>query len=117
MVDHSRLVLATTTLASSLALVDGSVVNVALPVIGESLGAGAASLQGIISAYLLPLSALLLVGRALVVGAGRLDRRRVLEWVLAWCGFSAARYFHDGEDEHDRIDLAVAALAAAELER
>jgi MFS family permease len=79
MVDHPRLVLATTILA----FVDGSVVNVALPAIGESLGAGAASLQWIVKAYRLPLSALLLVGGALAVGAGRLDRWRVLEWVLA----------------------------------
>jgi MFS family permease len=83
MVDHPRLVLATTILASSLAFVDGSVVNLALPAIGESLGAGAASLQWIVKAYRLPLSALLLVGGALAVGAGRLDRWRVLEWVLA----------------------------------
>ena len=63
-VEHPRLVLATTVLASSLAFIDGSVVNVGLPAIGESLGAGPASLQWIVNAYLLPLSALLLVGGA-----------------------------------------------------
>jgi EmrB/QacA subfamily drug resistance transporter len=59
---HPRLLLATTILASSLAFVDGSVVNVGLPAIGRSLAADAAGLQWIINAYLLPLSALLLLG-------------------------------------------------------
>lgn len=51
-------------LASSLAFVDGSVTNVALPAIGADLHAGAADLQWTINAYLLPLSALLLMGGA-----------------------------------------------------
>jgi EmrB/QacA subfamily drug resistance transporter len=62
---HPRLVLATTILASSLAFVDGSVVNVALPAMGRDLHGGAADLQWVINAYLLPLSALLLLGGAL----------------------------------------------------
>lgn len=61
-VTHPRLVLATTILASSLAFVDGSVVNVGLPAIGRSLAADVAGLQWIVNAYLLPLSALLLLG-------------------------------------------------------
>ena len=56
--------LATCILASSLAFVDGSVTNVALPAIGKSLAAGSADLQWVINAYLLPLSALLLLGGA-----------------------------------------------------
>ncbi|HXU98965.1 MAG TPA: MFS transporter [Caulobacteraceae bacterium] len=71
---HPRLVLTTTILASSLAMVDGSVVNVGLPAIGRSLGGGAA-LAWVINAYLLPLSALLLVGGAL---GDRLGRRVAL---------------------------------------
>jgi MFS family permease len=62
---HPRLVLATTILSSSLAFIDGSVVNVGLPAIGRGLNAGAADLQWTINAYLLPLSALLLLGGAL----------------------------------------------------
>ena len=58
---HPRLVLATTILASSLAFVDGSVVNVGLPAIGRSLSAQAGELQWVVNAYLLPLSALLLL--------------------------------------------------------
>ena len=72
---HPGLVLATTILASSLAFVDGSVVNVGLPAIGHSLGADAAALQWVINAYLLPLSALLLLGGA---AGDRFGRRRLL---------------------------------------
>ena len=57
-------VLVTCILASSLAFVDSSVTNVALPAIGQSLAAGGADLQWVINAYLLPLSALLLLGGA-----------------------------------------------------
>ncbi|MEI9889851.1 MAG: MFS transporter [Caulobacteraceae bacterium] len=51
-------------LASSLSFIDGSVVNVGLPAIGKSLGGDAQGLQWVINAYLLPLSALLLLGGA-----------------------------------------------------
>jgi EmrB/QacA subfamily drug resistance transporter len=61
---RSRLVLAGCILASSLAFVDGSVVNVGLPAIGRSLNGDAQGLQWVINAYLLPLSALLLLGGA-----------------------------------------------------
>ncbi len=70
-----RLVLATTILASSLAFIDGSVVNVGLPAIGRSLGADGAQLTWIINGYLLPLSALLLLGGA---AGDRVGRRRIL---------------------------------------
>lgn len=72
---HPKLVLATTIFASSLAFVDGSVVNVGLPAIGASLGAEADTLQWIINAYLLPLSALLLLGGAI---GDRFGRRMML---------------------------------------
>jgi hypothetical protein len=58
---HPRFVIATTILASSLAFVDGSVVNVGLPAIGASFRADADHLQWVVNAYLLPLSALLLL--------------------------------------------------------
>ena len=74
-VSHPRLVLAVSILASSLAFVDGSVVNVGLPAIGRSLLADAGALQWVVNAYLLPLSALLLVGGA---AGDRFGRRRVL---------------------------------------
>ena len=72
---HPVLVLATTILASGLAMIDGSVVNVGLPTIGRDLHGGAADLQWVINAYLLPLSALLLFGGAL---GDRLGRRNTL---------------------------------------
>src|ERR1700680_2292454 len=72
---HPRLVIATTILASSLAFIDGSVVNVGLPAIGASFQADAAGLQWVVNAYLLPLSALLLLGGA---AGDRFGRRRLL---------------------------------------
>ena len=59
---YPKLVLTTTILASSLAFIDGSVVNVGLPAIGTTFQAGAGDLQWVVNAYLLPLSALLLLG-------------------------------------------------------
>jgi EmrB/QacA subfamily drug resistance transporter len=69
------LVLIACILASSLAFVDGSVVNVGLPAIGHDLQGDAAGLQWVINAYLLPLSALLLLGGAI---GDRFGRRAVL---------------------------------------
>ena len=69
-----RFVLLATILGSSLAFVDGSVVNVGLVAIGQSLQADANALQWIINAYLLPLSTLLLLGGA---AGDRYGRRRV----------------------------------------
>jgi len=72
---HPNLVLVTTILASALAFVDGSVVNVALPTLGQSFNADAGGLQWVINAYLLPLSALLLLGGA---AGDYFGRRRLL---------------------------------------
>lgn len=62
-----------TVLGSSIALIDGSVVNVALPAMGRALGADGAGVQWIVNGYMLPLSALVLIGGAL---ADRLGRKR-----------------------------------------
>lgn len=62
-------------LASSLSFVDGSVLSVALPAIKSSYGAGAEQVQWVVNAYLLPLSALLLLGGAL---GDHFGRRRLL---------------------------------------
>ncbi|HEY4077187.1 MAG TPA: MFS transporter [Rhizomicrobium sp.] len=66
-----NLVLATCILASGLAFVDSSVTNVALPAIDRALDAGGADLQWIVNIYLLPLSALLLLGGAVGDRYGR----------------------------------------------
>jgi MFS family permease len=69
------MVLATTILASSLAFIDGSVVNVGLPAIATSLSARGVGFSWVVNGYLLPLSALLLIGGA----AGDVfGRRRLL---------------------------------------
>jgi MFS family permease len=78
-------VLLTTVLGSGLVTLDGTVVNVALPVIGMELDAGLASLQGIVNAYTLTQAGLLLFGGAL---GDRHGRRRVFVLGLVW--FSAA---------------------------
>ena len=80
-----RWTLAACVLASSLSFVDGSVLNVALPAIRASYGAGAAEVQWVVNAYLLPLSALLLLGGAL----GDLFGRRLL-LVIGTSLFTAA---------------------------
>lgn len=77
--------LAASILASSLAFVDGSVTNVALPAIRADLAATPAQLQWVINAYLLPLSALLLFGGA---AGDRFGRRRMFLGGVA--GFAAA---------------------------
>ncbi|HET8750392.1 MAG TPA: MFS transporter [Sphingomicrobium sp.] len=72
---HPRWTLVTCILASSLSFVDSSVLNVALPAIRESYSAGAQDVQWVVNAYLLPLSALLLLGGAL---GDHFGRRRLL---------------------------------------
>ncbi len=53
---RGRWVVAATVLGSSLAMLDGTVVNVALPRIGEDLGAEVAGLQWVLSGYTLTLA-------------------------------------------------------------
>ena len=57
--------------ASSLSFIDGSILNVALPAIRSSTGAGAAEVQWVVNAYTLPLAALILLGGALGDHHGR----------------------------------------------
>ena len=57
--------------ASSLSFIDGSILNVALPAIRASTGAGAAEVQWVVNAYTLPLAALILLGGALGDHHGR----------------------------------------------
>ena len=58
-------ILAATILGSSLAFIDGSVLNVALPAIRSSYAADAVEVQWVVNAFTLPLAALLLLGGAL----------------------------------------------------
>jgi EmrB/QacA subfamily drug resistance transporter len=80
-----RWVLAATVLGSGMAFLDSTVVNVALPAIGSDLGASVSGLQWTVNAYLVTLSALLLLGGSL---GDRLGRRTVL--VAGLAGFTGA---------------------------
>jgi EmrB/QacA subfamily drug resistance transporter len=60
-----RVTLAACIIGSGIALLDGTVVNVALPTIQRGLGGGLAGQQWISNAYLLTLSSLILVGGSL----------------------------------------------------
>ncbi|HKP46445.1 MAG TPA: MFS transporter [Pyrinomonadaceae bacterium] len=89
---QARWILAATILASSMAFIDGTVVNVALPSLQQSLHATAVGVQWVVEAYALFLSALLLVGGSL---GDQFGRRRVfvigvLIFALAsaWCGIA-----------------------------
>jgi EmrB/QacA subfamily drug resistance transporter len=87
-----RWILAATILASSMAFIDGTVVNVALPALQTNLNATAADVQWVIESYALLLSALLLVGGSLGDHYGR--RRVFLLGVVIFavasglCGFA-----------------------------
>jgi EmrB/QacA subfamily drug resistance transporter len=78
-------VLAVTIIASTMAYVDESVVNVALPAIERELQTSAAVVQWLVNAYMLSLAALLLVGGA---AGDQFGRRRVL--VIGTAIFAAA---------------------------
>ncbi|MGF6572598.1 EmrB/QacA subfamily drug resistance transporter [Paraburkholderia sp. GAS333] len=71
---RKKLALAATILGSSMAFIDGSVVNVALPSIQTELDASVAAIQWIVDAYLLFLGSLVLVGGSL---GDKLGRRTV----------------------------------------
>jgi EmrB/QacA subfamily drug resistance transporter len=85
-------ILAATILGSSMAFIDGTVVNVALPALEASLNATVVDAQWIIESYALFLAALLLVGGAL---GDHFGRRRIyclgiglFALASVWCGFA-----------------------------
>jgi EmrB/QacA subfamily drug resistance transporter len=79
------LTLAATIIGSSMAFIDSSAVNVALPAIQQALHADAAATQWIVNAYLLLLGALVLIGGS---AADLYGRRRI--FVLGLAVFTAA---------------------------
>jgi EmrB/QacA subfamily drug resistance transporter len=83
-----RWILAATILASSMAFIDSTVVNVALPALQTNLNATAVDVQWVIEAYALLLSALLLVGGSLGDHYGR--RRIFLLGILIFAVASGA---------------------------
>jgi EmrB/QacA subfamily drug resistance transporter len=83
---EARAALLAATLGSGVVFLDGTVVNVALPSIGEDLDAGLAGLQWILDGYLVTLTALLLLGGSL---GDRFGRRKVFGLgLLAFTGAS-----------------------------
>ena len=72
MTRSQRLVLAIAVLASFVAFLDGTVVNVALPAIVDELGGGIATQQWVVDAYLITLGALILVAGSVSDAFGRL---------------------------------------------
>jgi EmrB/QacA subfamily drug resistance transporter len=74
-------VLLATVLGSGMAFLDATVVNIALPSIGEDLDAGFAGLQWTVNAYALTLAGGILIGGSL---GDHLGRRRVFVWGVAW---------------------------------
>jgi EmrB/QacA subfamily drug resistance transporter len=85
-------ILAATILGSSITFIDGTVVNVALPVLQTQLGASVADAQWIVEAYALMLAALLLVGGSLgdYYGRKKIFAAGVFVFAAAsvWCGLS-----------------------------
>jgi EmrB/QacA subfamily drug resistance transporter len=82
-----RWVLAATVLGSSIAMLDATIVNVALRRIGADLGAGLGGLQWTLSGYTLTLASLILLSGSL---ADRFGRRRLFVIGTAWFAVASA---------------------------
>ncbi|WP_062645069.1 MFS transporter [Streptomyces maremycinicus] len=78
---RGKWILLTTVLGSSMALLDSTVVNVALPRIGRDLDADLAALQWTVNAYLLTLAGLILLGGSL---GDHYGRRKVFVVGVVW---------------------------------
>src|SRR6266540_3876259 len=76
-----RWVLLVAVLGSGLAMLDATVVNIALPSIGRDLDAGLAGLQWTVNGYTLALASLILLGGSL---GDRLGRRRIFVVGVVW---------------------------------
>ncbi|MGW2746994.1 MFS transporter [Streptomyces sp. NPDC001450] len=78
---QGKWILFTTVLGSSMAMLDSTVVNVALPTIGRDLGASLAALQWTVNAYMVTLAGLILLGGSL---GDRYGRRRIFVLGVVW---------------------------------
>src|SRR5467141_3998253 len=85
-------ILAATILGSSMAFIDGTVVNVALPALQSDLHATIADVQWVVESYALFLAALLLIGGSLgdLYGRRRVFASGVVLFAAAsiWCGLA-----------------------------
>ena len=84
---QGRWVLTAAVLGSGMALLDGTVVNIALRAVGDDLGASLPQLQWVVNAYLLVLASLILVGGSL---GDHLGRRRVFMVGVGWFATASA---------------------------
>jgi EmrB/QacA subfamily drug resistance transporter len=84
---QGRWVVAAAVLGSGMAMLDGTVVNIALRSVGDDLGASVAQLQWVVNAYLLALASLILVGGSL---GDHLGRKRVFMAGVAWFAVASA---------------------------
>jgi len=84
---RQRLTLVATILGSAVVFLDSTVINVALPAIGDGLDTGLAGKQWVVEAYMLTLVSLLLVGGSL---GDQFGRRRVFLVGLAGFGTTSA---------------------------
>ncbi|NLU83754.1 MFS transporter [Rhodococcus sp. HNM0569] len=84
---RGRWIVAATVLGSSLAMLDSTIVNVALPRIGQSLGGGLSGLQWTLSGYTLALASLILLGGSL---GDRYGRRRLFVIGTVWFAVASA---------------------------
>ncbi|GGP08579.1 MFS transporter [Nonomuraea glycinis] len=84
---QGRWILAATVLGSGMAMLDGTVVNVALPFLGTELKAGMAGLQWTVNAYTLTLAGLILLGGSL---GDRFGRRKVFLIGTVWFALASA---------------------------
>ncbi|MQA79163.1 MAG: DHA2 family efflux MFS transporter permease subunit [Streptosporangiales bacterium] len=82
-----RWVVLATVLGSGVAMLDATVVNVALPALGEELDASIAGLQWTVNAYTLTLACFILLGGAL---GDRFGRRRVFVVGVVWFAVASA---------------------------
>jgi EmrB/QacA subfamily drug resistance transporter len=82
-----RWLIVATSLASGMIFLDGSVVNVALPVMQRDLHASLSGLQWVINAYMLFLAALLMIGGGIGDTYGR---KLAFQWGLATFAISSA---------------------------
>lgn len=82
-----RWVILATVLGSSIALLDATVVNVALPTIGLHLHASLGGLQWTVNAYTLTLAGLILLGGSL---GDRMGRRKIFLVGVAWFALASA---------------------------
>src|SRR5438874_1588200 len=105
-------VLAATILGSSMAFIDGTVVNVALPALQRDLGAAVADVQWVVEAYALLFAALLLVGGSL---GDRFGRRRVYAIGIALFTLASAACGFAGDVKQLVLARAVQGVGAALL--